>query len=80
MEATKCAMPRGPGWYVFAVEGDTPRQLNESEDRIVNEFRFGAEKIAACSRVPSRSLDEFGAIQKFACFFAVAVAEFNELT
>jgi len=41
MEAARCAMPRGAGWYVFAVEGDAPRELNETEDRIVNEFRFG---------------------------------------
>ena len=41
IEAAKCAMPRGAGWYVFAVDGDTPRQLSEMEDRIVNEFRFG---------------------------------------
>jgi len=40
MEAAKCAMPRGPGWYVFAVERDTPRQLSETEDQIVDEFRF----------------------------------------
>ncbi len=41
MEAAKCGMARGAGWYVFAVEGDTPRQLNETEERIVDEFRFG---------------------------------------
>jgi hypothetical protein len=41
IDAAKCAMPNGPAWYVFAVEGDTPRQLSETEDRIVNEFRFG---------------------------------------
>jgi hypothetical protein len=35
-----CAAPRGPGWYVFAVEDGNPRQLKPSEDRIVNEFRF----------------------------------------
>src|SRR5260370_21490557 len=40
LEAAKCAMPRGAGWYVFAVEGDAPRELNETEDQIVNEFRF----------------------------------------
>jgi hypothetical protein len=41
MEAAKCGMPRGAGWYVFAVDGDKPRELNETEDGIVNEFRFG---------------------------------------
>src|SRR6266404_9915960 len=40
IEAARCAMPRGAGWYVFAVERDTPRQLSETEDRIVDEFRF----------------------------------------
>ena len=41
IEAAECAMPHGAGWYVFAVEGETPRQLSETEDRIVNDFRFG---------------------------------------
>ena len=45
IDAAKCAMLHGTGWYVFAVEGDTPRQLSEAEDEIVNEFRFGANKI-----------------------------------
>lgn len=40
MEAVNCAMPTGCGWYVFAVEDDEPRELNEKEERIVNEFRF----------------------------------------
>jgi hypothetical protein len=44
IEAARCAMPHGAGWYVFAVEGDTPRQLGETEDRMVDEFRFGAKK------------------------------------
>ena len=26
---------------MFAVEGDTARQLRETEDQIVDEFRFG---------------------------------------
>lgn len=30
-----------PGWYCIAVEFDEPRQLNQVEERIVNEFRFG---------------------------------------
>ena len=41
IEAAKCAMPRGAGWYVFAVDGDTARELTELEDKVVNEFRFG---------------------------------------
>lgn len=44
IEAAKCAMPHGAGWYVFAVNGQTPRQLTDAEDEIVNEFRFGAKK------------------------------------
>jgi hypothetical protein len=46
IEAAKCAMPQGPAWYVFAVEGCTPRELNEEEQRIVNEFRFGPDRQA----------------------------------
>jgi hypothetical protein len=41
IDAAKCAMPEGAGWYVVAVELDTPRELTEAEERIVNEFRFG---------------------------------------
>jgi hypothetical protein len=39
-EAAKCAMPTGCGWYVFAVEDDEPRELNEKEERIVHQFRL----------------------------------------
>src|SRR6266436_2184189 len=51
LEAAKCAMPRGAGWYVFAVEGDTPRELNETEDRVVNEFRFGMTPITSTPEI-----------------------------
>ncbi len=34
-------MPNGAGWYVFAVENGRPRELNDAEDKVVNEFRFG---------------------------------------
>jgi hypothetical protein len=44
IEAAKCAMPYGAGWYVFAVNGGTPRQLTDAEDAVVNEFRFGAQE------------------------------------
>ena len=44
LEAAKCAMPHGAGWYVFAVEAGTPRQLTDAEDGVVNEFRFGGNK------------------------------------
>jgi hypothetical protein len=30
---------------VFAVEGDMPRELTDAEDKVVNEFRFGAKVI-----------------------------------
>jgi hypothetical protein len=41
LEAARCAMPHGAGWHVFAVEGGTPRELNDGEDAVVNKFRFG---------------------------------------
>jgi hypothetical protein len=41
-EAAECAIPHGAGWYVFAVELGTSRELTETEDRIVDEFRFGS--------------------------------------
>ena len=46
VEAAKCATPHGAGWYVFAVEGDAPRELTDAEDEVVNEVRFGAEALA----------------------------------
>jgi hypothetical protein len=41
LEAAKCAMPTGAGWYVFAIEVDEPRELREAEEEIVNRYRFG---------------------------------------
>jgi hypothetical protein len=49
IEAAKCAMPSGCGWYVVAVEGNSPRHLTEAEERIVNEFRFAPNEKAAGS-------------------------------
>jgi hypothetical protein len=42
IETAKRAMPQGAGWYVMAAEYDTPRELTESEDKLVNEFQFRA--------------------------------------
>ena len=41
VEAARCVMSTGAGWYVIAVEDGTPRQLRSSEEEIVNRFRFG---------------------------------------
>jgi hypothetical protein len=41
MDAAECATPHGAGWYVFAVESGTPRELTAAEDGIVDQFRFG---------------------------------------
>jgi hypothetical protein len=41
IDAAKCGMPHGAGWYVFAVECGTPRELSDVEDEAVNKFRFG---------------------------------------
>jgi hypothetical protein len=43
IEAARCAMPQGAGWYVFAVENGKPRELNETEESLVNKFRFGPQ-------------------------------------
>lgn len=45
IDAARCAAPHGAGWYVFAVDGDTPRELTDAEDEVVNEFRFGAKVV-----------------------------------
>ena len=41
IDAAKCAMPHGCGWYVIAVEREGPRQLTDAEEQTVNGFRFG---------------------------------------
>jgi hypothetical protein len=33
-------MATGAGWYVFAVENDEPRALRDTEEEIVNRYRF----------------------------------------
>jgi hypothetical protein len=40
IEAAKCGMPQGAGWYVFAVERGEPRELLAAEDSEVERFRF----------------------------------------
>jgi len=52
IEAAKCAMPNGAGWYVFAVNGGTPRQLTDAEDQVVNAFRFDSFSAAVESPIP----------------------------
>jgi hypothetical protein len=47
-------MPQGAGWYVFAVENGEPRELNETEETIVNEFRFGPRWTAKSLQHPDR--------------------------
>jgi len=41
IDAAKCGMPRSAGWYVFAVENGRERELSASEDKVVDDFRFG---------------------------------------
>jgi len=42
LDAAKCASAQGiPGWYVFCVEFDSPRQLAGPEEDQVRAFRFG---------------------------------------
>lgn len=41
IDAAKCAEPHGAGWYVFAVECGTPRELDAAEEDAVDKFRFG---------------------------------------
>jgi hypothetical protein len=38
--AAECASPHGAGWYVFAVEDSTPRELRQAEEDTVRKFRF----------------------------------------
>lgn len=45
IEAVKCAMPTGAGWYVFAVEKGKARELLDAEDEIVNGYRFGTRSL-----------------------------------
>jgi hypothetical protein len=38
-EAAECVFPEAPAWYVFAVENGTPRELTDTEERSLQEFR-----------------------------------------
>ena len=45
-EAAKCGLQQSAGWYVFAVENDTERELTTAEDKIVSDFRFSRRNAA----------------------------------
>jgi hypothetical protein len=40
-DAVTCGMAQRAGWYLVAVEFDTPRELTAEENKIVDTFRFG---------------------------------------
>jgi hypothetical protein len=55
IDAAKCAMPNGAGCDVIAVEYDTPLELTQAEDVLVNEFKecgrcSGAQQDSASQR------------------------------
>jgi hypothetical protein len=41
LAAARCGMEHGCGWYVFATEWGTSRELTAEENEIVDRFRFG---------------------------------------
>jgi hypothetical protein len=43
IDAAKCGIPQ-PGFYVLAVEGESPRELATEGDEVVNRFRFSGVK------------------------------------
>jgi hypothetical protein len=46
IDAAMCAARQGmPGWYVFAVEFDSPRQLTEAEDKLVNDVQVRSHSV-----------------------------------
>ena len=55
IEAANCAMPYGAGWYVFAVESGTPRELNDGEEAVVNKFRFGITPTTSTPGIGART-------------------------
>jgi hypothetical protein len=55
IESARCAMPHGAGWYVFAVESGTPRELNDGEEAVVNKFRFGMTRITSTPGIGART-------------------------
>jgi hypothetical protein len=52
IEAARCAMPQGAGWYVFAVDNGTPRELSKTEESIVNMLRFGPHRTSKREECP----------------------------
>ena len=48
-------MPHGAGWYVFAVQSGTPRELNDGEEAVVNKFRFGMTPMTSKPGIGART-------------------------
>jgi len=46
IDAAQCGLEQRAGWYVFAVENGTERELTTAEDKIVNDFRFAKRNAA----------------------------------
>jgi len=42
-EAVACASVQGAGWYVFAVENRTGRELTQTEEEVVSKLRSGIQ-------------------------------------
>jgi hypothetical protein len=55
IDAAKCAMPNGAGWYIFAVEYGTPRELDAAEEDVVNKFRFGDGRLGFPQQIGART-------------------------
>jgi hypothetical protein len=48
IEAAGCASLSGAGWYVVAVEYDTPLELTQAENVFVNEFAQTRPRMTNC--------------------------------
>jgi hypothetical protein len=55
IDAAMCAEPQGAGWYVFAVECGTARELDAAEDEAVDKFRFGDGSLGFLSGIGART-------------------------
>ncbi len=53
-------MSKGSGWYVFTVENGKPGQLDDSEENIVNNFRFSRNH-------PTNATNPLGLIRSHSC-------------
>jgi len=55
-DAAQCGVPQRAGWYVVAIEYQTPRQLTKAEEQVVNDFRFEVALVSASRAIKAEQV------------------------